>query len=804
MARQAFENPSGVGEWNPFVLFGVNFVGREAFLHPYSVGKLFGFFFSDPKQGIVLVTLIFLAAMGLSIFILMRKLEIRTPCALIGVAMYMLAPKWADDGYHGPIFIIAYAALPLILVVILNMYEHGFRLVRHYVQLAALAAVAYLGAGAWVLVVCGYIFVSFFLYLLFMYNLENRLTVRQVLARTTFYSLLSLGLFLLLSAYILFPFTESYLLSQRSLAGVSPGFSWSYYLGLIFPWINRIYADGLYDYVYYSNFPLWNSNLIYFGILTVPVVAYGSVHRVWNKITVFFLVLPVLWLILWNCWAVKIIPLMHFLERLTSGAASQYHGHVVMILSFAVTVGFILDRVTKNSLRTEETVATSGDRYLGWLGRLLIFVYLAVAIVFVCGVVVYNTGLKDYFWHRIMNRDHLIVYYYFRYAALTFIGAFVIRAAIVWIYHKKYFVSTAGAIALLVLAIADFQLCFAIWVPFANLDEKYSLSLPQNRFVGEQVRPLERIGTFQYQLYRPDPKLYSEFMTTRGEQDPQRLLEGFARLYYKGIASPDFEPSFTWFPLTIGRSQYNFHESLMPKYFWDFDKALNSGNPEYTRQSWIGLWDPQSRLLDVAGIDYVIWHDKVTNPRLVEASTYDNGKGLGYIYRNPGAVPRAYVASTVELYDQRSRLLDRIGEPGFDPRKTVTTEDAELFTLMKNHGPSEQFPREATIVQYGPNKVTVSAAAGSNAVLVLNDMYYPNWKATIDGNFTKIFRVNCLFRGVVLPPGNHTVEFSYYNPWFHRGIVVSALSWGAVVLFLGFASIREKRHPDSGRPWSST
>ena len=40
------------------------------------------------------------------------------------------------------------------------------------------------------------------------------------------------------------------------------------------------------------------------------------------------------------------------------------------------------------------------------------------------------------------------------------------------------------------------------------------------------------------------------------------------------------------------------------------------------------------------------------------------------------------------------------------------------------------------------------------AMLVLNDVWHPWWRATIDGIATEIFRANVIFRAVQVPPGN--------------------------------------------------
>jgi hypothetical protein len=49
----------------------------------------------------------------------------------------------------------------------------------------------------------------------------------------------------------------------------------------------------------------------------------------------------------------------------------------------------------------------------------------------------------------------------------------------------------------------------------------------------------------------------------------------------------------------------------------------------------------------------------------------------------------------------------------------------------------------------------------SGGILVLNDVWHPWWRATVDGADAEILRANVIFRAVPMPPGKHTVRFTF-------------------------------------------
>jgi uncharacterized membrane protein YfhO len=90
---------------------------------------------------------------------------------------------------------------------------------------------------------------------------------------------------------------------------------------------------------------------------------------------------------------------------------------------------------------------------------------------------------------------------------------------------------------------------------------------------------------------------------------------------------------------------------------------------------------------------------------------------------------------------------------------------------------------EASIVHYGIQDIEVRATATGNNLLFLSETYYPKgWKAYIDGREIEIYRLNYLFRGVIIPQGTHTLEMKFEPASFTLG---KTMSLGTNLLVLG-------------------
>ena len=87
--------------------------------------------------------------------------------------------------------------------------------------------------------------------------------------------------------------------------------------------------------------------------------------------------------------------------------------------------------------------------------------------------------------------------------------------------------------------------------------------------------------------------------------------------------------------------------------------------------------------------------------------------------------------------------------------------------------------------------IEVQASSKAPSFLVLSDVYYPGWEASIDGEKTHIFQTNYVLRGVRLPAGRHTVRFEYRPLSFYLGATTSGFSLLGLISLL-FINHRKK------------
>jgi hypothetical protein len=140
------------------------------------------------------------------------------------------------------------------------------------------------------------------------------------------------------------------------------------------------------------------------------------------------------------------------------------------------------------------------------------------------------------------------------------------------------------------------------------------------------------------------------------------------------------------------------------------------------------------------------------------------------VFRTPNPLPRAWIVHASEVAATEMELRARIADPGFDPQSKAI--------LLGKAGPSlERCGGEepVQVIRRTSNEVYLRARAGCRGLLVLGETYYPGWQAAVAGARVPVHEVYGVFRGVVVPAGEHEVVFRYRPLPVYAGAVLSLL-----------------------------
>ena len=74
------------------------------------------------------------------------------------------------------------------------------------------------------------------------------------------------------------------------------------------------------------------------------------------------------------------------------------------------------------------------------------------------------------------------------------------------------------------------------------------------------------------------------------------------------------------------------------------------------------------------------------------------------------------------------------------------------------------------------------------------DVYYPGWRATVDGRAAEIERANYAFRAIALEAGAHEVALSYRPRSLIAGTIVSGAALLAVLATLVVLGLGKETH----------
>ena len=82
----------------------------------------------------------------------------------------------------------------------------------------------------------------------------------------------------------------------------------------------------------------------------------------------------------------------------------------------------------------------------------------------------------------------------------------------------------------------------------------------------------------------------------------------------------------------------------------------------------------------------------------------------------------------------------------------------------------------AEIVSYSLNSITIMAHVEKPCIMVLSEIDYPDWVATVGGEKREILTANYCLRALPLEAGDHEIVFEYRSPVIRKSLILSVVS----------------------------
>ena len=150
-------------------------------------------------------------------------------------------------------------------------------------------------------------------------------------------------------------------------------------------------------------------------------------------------------------------------------------------------------------------------------------------------------------------------------------------------------------------------------------------------------------------------------------------------------------------------------------------------------------------------------------------------QGNMHVYENTAVCPRVFLVDSFRVME-RDRIPGMLLTSGFDPSREVLLSEPPAVIPESVEGSSVE------IVDYRLNGIVVNAHIERPCLLVMSEIDYPDWRAVVDGEETRILTANYCLRALPLTPGDHEIHYIFKSDILITSLIISIVVFCVVVL----------------------
>ena len=208
---------------------------------------------------------------------------------------------------------------------------------------------------------------------------------------------------------------------------------------------------------------------------------------------------------------------------------------------------------------------------------------------------------------------------------------------------------------------------------------------------------------------------------------------------------------------------------------FDMSAGLSNANTSYFHNSVNGYHAAKLKRFQEY-YDYLSYHDnqKLFNTLNVKYLIGKDENNNDQLYQNPDAFGNAWAVDSLALVDNYDNLLNQLKDAdlrdvGFALNKSISIETS------RNYNPSDLIKLEK--IKNSSSHISYNFESLSEQLIVFSEIYYPSgWQVYLNGEKTNYFDINYLFRGMVVPKGDHLIEFHFSPKIVKTGINIRIIT----------------------------
>ena len=204
---------------------------------------------------------------------------------------------------------------------------------------------------------------------------------------------------------------------------------------------------------------------------------------------------------------------------------------------------------------------------------------------------------------------------------------------------------------------------------------------------------------------------------------------------------------------------------------------------------------PVKRAWQLLNVGYVVTsRDAIGQPAEMVATGPAGHGQAGNLYRLQSRGPRAWFVEEFRVVRNDTDLWRELSAAEFDP-----LHEALLETDVPR--PAGETAACSGVVEWrerAPERLRLRTISSRPCLLVLAELDYPGWRATVDGAPSPIYRANGILRSMVVPGGEHVVSMDFRPASVLAGLFVSAATIIAM-LVAAVLLLHQRRRRSSGR-----